>query len=408
VNKKKRRRRRPEDDSVGPRGSGRVYHERYKDKGGKWKACKTWSYEYSVGGKQQRVHTGLLDKAQAEQQRREKLADLGRGLPPGIGAERTTYEDMKEVIREDYVLKDQSLYHLERTLRKLDKDFAGNRALTITRSRLISRTARRKREGAAVATINIENAVVNRMFTLSVKSKMLIAEHHPQIEKLEEHNQRTGVITPAQMNEFLRLFDDPNVRDAVEVTFITGWRADSDVLTRRREHVRLLEHAFVLHDGEGKAKRPRAFPIHPGGRLEEILTRRLRDAPEGCPWVFYWTGRQYHGQRMSDYRNHWKRAKAELAKLHPDWEVETWVRHRMRYSAIMMYLSIGTIPSDQICKMVGLTPMMLARYHHLTENNMAIAGAAIEQTLRNRGMAEAAPDHAVLPFERRPATERKA
>jgi integrase len=389
---------------VGPRGSGRVYHERYKDKRGKWKETKTWSYEYSVGGLQRRVHTGLADKAKAEQLRREKLADLGRGLPPGTGVEQTTWEDMKNLIRDDYTNKRQGVRHLGHLLRKLDKEFANNRAVTITRRRLVARTARRLRskedggDGAAMATVAVEDACLNRMFSLAIKADMLTPSHHPHLEKANPHNRRTGVITPAQMREFLECFDDPNERDAVEVTFITGWRARSDVLTRQRRHVRLMQRAFVLFDGEGKTKEARAFPIHPGGRLEEILTRRLNDAPPGCPWVFYRTDKRYYGRQIKTYVAGWKRAKALLAAKHPDWEVETWVRHRMRHSAVTGYLAIGTIPDVQLCKMIGMSLHTMSGYHHLTDSNMAIAGAAIESNLRGRGLEEARPDHVVLPF----------
>jgi hypothetical protein len=353
-----------------------------------------------VGGKQKRIHTGELDKERAEQLRREKLVDLGRGLPPGMQCERTTYEQLKVLIEAHYTNEGGNLKTLASTLRALDKEFAGNRATSITYERCIKYRAERKRQGRAISTINREMACLNKMFTLGVKCRLLLETHHPHVDLPNPHNRRTGVITPAQMREFLPLFKNPNVRDTVEVTYITGWRSDSDILTRRREHVRMLERAFVLDDGEGKAKELRAFPIHPGGRLEEILLRRLREAPEGCPWIFYRTEGRYRGHQIKDYRYDWDKAIAKLAELHPDWKCEGWIRHRMRYSAITEYLDIGTIQAVQVAKMIGMSARMMARYHHLTRTNLANAGAAIEASNRMRGLAEAEPNH-ILPFAKK-------
>jgi hypothetical protein len=341
---------------------------------------------------------------------REKLTEIGRGLPAGIGAERLKWEDLRLLIWNNYTLKKQDLDSLEDRLNHLETEFKNNYILSITPSRIEAYAARRVRaknavdsegrpnpgDGAAAGTVNLELATLKRMFNLGWrKNAGLLRSHVPEIELLPLHNIRDGVITPAQMDELLLQFRDPVVRDIVEVTFLTGWRADSDVLTRRWSHVLWDRDALKVEEGEGKARKRRLFPMPRGSKLRKIIEGCRARTPDDCPWVF-----NRNGRRVASYRRAWKSALRRLAKLHPDWDCERWIRHRMRYSAVDHMLD-GGISAQQVGKMVGMGAVMLSRYHQLTERNLAQAGARYEAYMAERraeGVAAEIERDNVLPF----------
>jgi integrase len=143
---------------------------------------------------------------------------------------------------------------------------------------------------------------------------------------------------------------------------------------------------LALVQGEGKARKERKFPLFP--RLRALLKeqRRWTDLEEArlgmpVPWVFH-----HHGGRpIRHYRRSWITACAKLAKVHADWRPEEWIRHRMRYSAVENLLGLG-FSDVQVCKMVGMSPVTLHRYHQLTPANLARAGAKLNEMFPVQGI----------------------
>ncbi len=399
------------EEMRGPRGTGRTYRAVYYDKMGRRHKCNTHSLEWSIGGKQYRMSSRSTDESVAKQMLREKLTEIGRGLPAGIGAERLKWEDLRLLIWNDYTKKGQDLSGLEDRLNHLETVFKNNYVLSITAIRIDAYAAHRvaKKEddptrkasepigdGAAPATVNLELKTIKRMFNLGWKKKAgLLRDHVPEIELLKEHNIRQGVITPAQMAELLPCILDRDVRELVEATFLMGWRADSDMLTRRWPHIHFQRGVIELMEGEGKARTRRLFPMPLGSRLREIIDGFRARTPQDCPYVF-----NRKGRRILAYRRAWHAALRRLHKLHPDWECLSWVRHRMRYSAVDHMLDAG-ISAQQVSKMVGMGAAILSRYHQLTDRNVARAGKQYEEYMLERRAEGVVPDierENVLPF----------
>lgn len=366
------------DDWSLPRGFGRILKRHYYDRRGRRRLTSTWFIEYWVGGKKFREPTGSDDRDVAKAKLIEKLHSIGRGLPPGMRADLVTFEELARGIEKDYERKkNRSGKRLKQHLGHLRAFFGRSPAMSMTSERFTDYVLARRADGAAEGTINRELAAAKRMFKVALRNRILLSDHVPYIELAPEDNIRHGLITPGQMAELLKHPGDQQRRVA-EFAYITGWRADSDVLTRQWVHVQWERGIVELWTGEGKARKARKFPLFP--RLRAILERQREwtDREEArlgvtIPWVFH-----NRGGRLTTYVRWWRSACAGLAKRHPDWGCDDWIRHRMRYSAVENLLAMG-IQALDICDMVGMSMATLKRYHKLPEARLVRTGMMMEE-----------------------------
>lgn len=348
-------------------------------------ACKTWTLEYYVPGerdarglaKKTQEATGFTDRDAAEDLLRRRQQQIGLGVPIRLDVSGVRFPDLVELIRTNYLLKRRNVRRLEVSLKHLMSFFQRHAATGITSEEVDRYKLQRQGEGSADASINRELAALKRMFRLALKARRLLSDHVPCIEMLEEHNVRDVLITKAQMGELLKLLR-PQARRIAHVTYITGWRAESDVLTRRwDEHVLWERGVLLLHAGEGKAKKERKFPLFPD--LREILEeqRAWTDHEEqrlGIRIPFLW---HRNGDRLTTYVRHWRTACRRLAVAFPAWHPEGWIRHAMRYSAVENLLAMGVDAVD-ICEMVGMTMATVKRYHRLSDARLSGVGMKLQ------------------------------
>ena len=381
-------------------GLGRAFRRKYRGKDGKTKRSLAYTLEYYVPGEteKRREPAGTRDRNVAENLLRQRQEQIGKAIPVGPAPDTVTFADLALLITQDYAAKgNRSGRRLLQLLGHLTSSFEHFRAVAITGERVLEYINKRKVAHARPASINRELAVLRRMFRLGVKHKKLLHDHVPTIELLPEDNVRHGLITPFQFSELLVEMDDPIVRDVAETTYITGWRADSDVLTRQWPDVQFDRGVLTLDTWQGKARKARKFPLFP--RLKTILERRrdyalwhTQQTGQECPWVF-----QRNGKPVRYYRRRWMRACARLAARYPAWGAGTWIRHRMRYSAVENLLAAGIAVPD-ILKMVGMTMATFNRYHQQSEAGILRAGVRLEDFWRSAGSDAG---QSVVPFQRK-------
>src|SRR5262245_57348815 len=98
-----------------PRGLGRVYLR-----------GKTWWIQYSFRGKRHRESSQSSRHTDAVRLLRRRTEEMGRGRLIGPDAERTTYEDLVEMLVNDYHINSRkSLRRLESSIGHL-KEFFGD------------------------------------------------------------------------------------------------------------------------------------------------------------------------------------------------------------------------------------------------------------------------------------------
>jgi hypothetical protein len=112
----------------------------------------------------------------------------------------------------------------------------GCKARDITADRITAYQATRLEEGAKPSTVNYECAMLRRGFRLAARAGKVGVR--PEFSMLEVHNTRTGFFEPDRYRAVLGHLPD-YLKPVAEAAYITGWRTNSELLTRQWRHVDL-------------------------------------------------------------------------------------------------------------------------------------------------------------------------
>ncbi len=260
--------------------------------------------------------------------------------------------------------------------------FGDSRALDITEDRLASYVVHRQQRQAANATINRELAALKRAFRLA-GSKV---GPPPHFRMLRENNARKGFFEPEQFKAVLQHLPE-YLKPVFEISYVTGWRVASEVLTRKWQHVDLENGWLRLDPGESKNTEGRMFPLTP--ELKETLsrqaerTRQLELATDRViPWVFH-----RDGKPIKDYYGGWDKA-CRLAGF-PD-----RVAHDLRRTAVRNLERAGVSRSAAM-KMTGHKTESIYRRYAIVDETMLREGAEKLAVFHSLGRGSTA---AVIPL----------
>jgi len=290
---------------VKARGLGRVYRRTYRDKRtGEQRETNTWWIEYSHRGKKVRESSGSSLRRDASALLKRRLTR--RGAKPGKDIEKTTFEELAEMLLNDYKVNGRrSLKRVEGSMKHLLAFFSDQRAIDITTDRVLAYVALRQDEEAKNATINRELAALKRLLRLGKQAEK--CDDVPHIAMLRENNTRKGFFDREQFEDVVRHLPI-DVRPVVQIAYVTGWRVTAEILTRQWQHVDFKNGWLRLEPGETKNNKGRNFPLT--DELREILghqrtrTKALEQARgEIIPWVFH-----RDGDRIRYFQRSWKTA----------------------------------------------------------------------------------------------------
>jgi integrase len=286
------------------RGLGFIYQPTYKDKRtGELKTASTWWIQYSVRGRRHRESSGSANPSVASRLLRDRLGAAAQGKPVGPNVDRTTFEDLARILVEDYQANGRrSLERIRGSLRHLRGFFGDQLAVDITSDRVTRYVNWRQNDGAASATINRELAALRRAFRLAARAGKVALR--PEITLLRENNRRKGFFEPDQYMSLLQHLPD-YLKPVIQTAYITGWRIQSEILTRQKHNVDLDAGWLRLEPGEGKDGEGRNFPLIPG--LREVLALQLeqtrvleQQSDQIIPWLFH-----KNGKRILSFRKAW-------------------------------------------------------------------------------------------------------
>jgi integrase len=319
-------------------------------------------------GKQVREY-GFATEAAAEKALRARLVDLARGRRVGPSIEKVTFEQLAQLITDDYrINRRDTAARVKQSIAHLKLTFGDARALDITGDRVTGYASTRLEEGAAPATVNRELAALKRMFRLAIQAKRLTLDQVPYVAMLREDNVRKGFIEPDQLDAILGHLA-PRAQRAVTVAYITGWRVPSEVLTREWRHVDLDAGWLRLEPGETKNGRGRMFPVDFDPRLRAVL-QDAKDEADAIkkkagaivPWVF----RRKGGERVAGFRKEWEAACTAAG-------VPGRLLHDLRRSAARNMLRAGH-STRTVMELAGWeTESMLRRYAIVDETVLSEA-----------------------------------
>ena len=351
------------------RGLGHVFHPTYTDKKtGHLRQSATWWIQYYVRGKRKRENSRSRNKSQAVKLLNRRLGEIGQGRLVGPDIERTTFEDLVEMLTDDYKANQRrSLNRVIGSVGHLQEFFGLERALDITSDRISSYVKCRLEVGAANATVNRELAALKRMFRLGVQSRK-VAEV-PYVPMLQERNIRTGFFDRPQFETVLKYLSE-DLKPVVHTAYITGWRGRSEILTRRWQHLDLRAGWLRLEPGETKNGKGRMFPLLPELRCvlekQRERTRALeKTTGQIVPWIFHRDGRP-----IKTFYRSWKTACKQAG-------VSGRIMHDFRRTAVRNLERAGVPRSDAMAMVGHVTESIYRRYAISDETSLRESGAKL-------------------------------
>jgi len=336
------------------RGMGHVYRRGH-----------VWWVQYSFNGRKHRESTRSRNRGDAVRLLRSRLEEIGRGRLIGPELEKTTFDDLAELLLTDYrINRKRSLARIEDGTQHLRRAFSGLTALCLTSDRIMVYIRARLEAGAANGTINRELSALRRMFRLGEQAGKVA--HRPHIAMLREDNVRTGFFEPEQFRAFVGHLPEP-LQAVVTAAYLTGWRITSELFTRQWVHVDFLGGWLRLEPGEAKNREGRQFPLVP--ELRRVLERQKaytervqRTRGQIIPWVFH-----REGQPIRDFRGAWESA-CRLAGL------PGRLPHDLRRTAVRNMERAG-VPRSAAMRMIGhRTEAIYRRYAIVNEADLRAGG----------------------------------
>lgn len=360
-----------------------LFRPKYKDKDGTTKESSVWWIRFTCRGcskhlfgpGQHRESTDTESITDAKRKLASKAGSAADGKVISAKAERTTMNQLFQLVVNDYRNNGQkTLPEVEMRMKlHLTPFFAGRPAQSVRTSDIEAYKTKRLEEEAAPATINRELAIIGRAFSLGVEQDLIINQFC-KIKKFKEDNARTGFITDEQL-ETLCSHLPADISPAVRFAFETGWRTNSEVLTREWRHVDFEAGKVRLEPGETKNGDGREFPLTPALfailQDQKLIHEALaKEQDVICPYAFHSNGsplvtRDKRGQcKPSNYfRDSWTSActEAKLAGKIP---------HDLRRVAVSRFERIGITRKVGMQLSGHLTESIYRRYHVVQQQDL--------------------------------------
>jgi integrase len=223
-----------------------------------------------------------------------RLGEIGRGRLVGPDVERTTFEDLAQMVFDDYRVNGRkSLSRAERSVKHLKTWFARARAVDITTDRVSAYIADRMKV-AKPATVRLELAALKRMFSLGARAGKVA--YRPYLPSIEVRNTRSGFFEEDELRAVQGQLAT-HLRPLIEFLYATGWRVgEARRLTWRQVDFRA--GTVRLEPGTTKNDEGRTFPFGALPKLAALL-RAQRDHTSALeheqdrivPWVFHRAGK---------------------------------------------------------------------------------------------------------------------
>lgn len=139
------------------RGFGRVYQR-----------GSTWWVQYHWRGTRYQETSGSINRMDAIKLLRNRMAEMGKGQLRGPDLEKTTFADLVQMIRDDYVVNQRrSTRRLNTSLKPLEAAFGHARAYELSLDRLNRYVSDRMAVGIAPATVKLELTHLHKAFRLA-------------------------------------------------------------------------------------------------------------------------------------------------------------------------------------------------------------------------------------------------
>lgn len=343
-------------------------------------------------GRRVRESTGTDNEKKAAKMLAAKETDRDRGLPVAAGIGKIRWKDAVDLIRADYANNDHTSWanQARRIRLHLAPIFGGQRLAEIQPDAFVLYATTRREAGASAASVNRELAIVRRMFVLAMQTGKLL--YRPHIPHLRERNARAGFFERATFESVSAHLPEA-LQPVVRFAYVTGWRIDSEVLTREWRHVDFDANEIRLDPGETKNGEPRVFPLTDELRALLLERHAAREAAAAAgyvsPWVFFrlvakGRGGTKYPKKIIRFNKAW--AAACTAAGCPG-----RIPHDFRRTAVRNMVR-NAVPERVAMQLAGhLTRSVFERYNIVSPGDLTDARAKLEGQLR--GVANKEQSH---------------
>jgi len=352
----------------------------------------TWWIKYHQHGRAYYETTGTKDERQARTILHNRLVKAESGAPVLPQLHRVTYDDAAKALREHYkVTGTRNLEEAEYRLAHLDRYFRARRLASIGTKDSEQYALKRQEQGASNGSINRELAVLGRMLKLAYEHDRLA--RMPVLRKLEESAPRQGFFEADAFAAVRRRLSD-DLQVAVTVSYVYGWRMQSEVLALEQRQLNLDAGTLTLDPGQTKNGEGRVVFLTPDLKL--LLAEQLgrvkaleRQLERIIPSLFPHLSGRFTGQPRGDFRRAWATACENAG-------VQGMLRHDLRRTAVRN-MEQAAVPRSVAMKLTG----------HKTENvyrRYAIVSPADLKAAALKLAGDNPGDNRVLPVETRLAS----
>jgi integrase len=249
-----------------------------------------WLKYYDREGRARRESSRSESAAEAARLLRRRVGEVASGRHLlGCDVERTTFDDLRRFIFDDYALNARkSADSMRQSFRALAQRFEGRRAHEIDYSELQAYAAERMAEGRQPATVRRELVLLHRAFVLAERAGKATVPRFPTVRV---ENARSGFFEREQWAA-VRAQLAPWLQDVGDFAYLTGWRV-MEILALKWRQVDFAAGSLRLEIGMTKTGAGRLCPFAGAPGLRALLERRraeseriARETARIVPWVF--------------------------------------------------------------------------------------------------------------------------
>jgi integrase len=339
-----------------------------------YKRGRIYWVQYYRNGKPYQESSKSQKEVEAKRLLRRREGEISDGRLPGIYFDKTTFDELKNAILDDYKLNNRkSTQRIEISISHLEESFKGMKIVNIDTDKISGYIKKRLNEGASNATINRELTCYKRMLMLGTQHTPPKVDKIPHIAKLKESPPRKGFF---EHGDFLALRDKlpEHLRGFATFGYKTGWRL-SEIETLPWSQVDLDQGIVILNPGE--TKNDEARTIYLDEELKEILCRQWENRGKGSkvlPWVF---PNEDGSDRVKQFAKAWKTG-CKNAKI------KTQLFHDLRRTAVRNMVRSG-IPESVAMQISGhRTRSVFERYNITSPNDLKQAAQRQEAYLKSQ------------------------
>ena len=345
-----------------PRGTGSIF------KMGKY----FYLAYYLPNGLQKTESSRSTLKTVAQEMLRDRLKRISDGLYCETPPRKVTFQVLADDLLDDYrINRRHTIKDAKSRIENHLRPFFGNYlAAAITTEKAREYLLLRRSEGAADGTVQLELALLKRLFSLASRATPPKVARVPYIQMPRVSNTRTGFVENDKYIRLLAALPD-YLRPVVTMAYCTGMRR-GEIVSLRWENVDLLSRQIRLNPGETKNGEGRTIPL--GNELLEALKSQLHLRNThfpNCPLVFFRTIKTKTNPapqwaRIGDFRKAWVDA-CEKSDL------KGCLVHDLRRSAVRALVRAGV--QERIAMGISghRTRSVFDRYNIVSETDLADA-----------------------------------